>query len=260
MIRLEHVDLTNPGQFFACCGLFELAHRLDAGAMAHFDSGAFVVSAKLTIERLVQSLQQAGLEDLDPADATASPLCLGAPFELRLDWWKDKAAGGATLKPWAGGTMHGGRIARAMRASLSESLASGALLDHGMVVFERDGKLVKKVEPYYFDARRAASALPLDVGFSTDPLGFKTLAFPATEFLSLVGLQRFRPVALDKRSRVFVYSSWLRPLPIELAALAVAGQPVAQLSSYRFENAFRTDKRMQKSFLPAVPLTGEDHG
>lgn len=32
------VDLTNPGQFFACCGLFELADRLWPGAEAWFES------------------------------------------------------------------------------------------------------------------------------------------------------------------------------------------------------------------------------
>lgn len=31
------VDVTNPGQFFACCGLFELAHRLWPGVEAYFD-------------------------------------------------------------------------------------------------------------------------------------------------------------------------------------------------------------------------------
>jgi len=260
MIRIEQVELTNPGQFFACCGIFEVAHRLEANVVAHFDSGAFVVSTKhLTLEGALQSLQQASLEDLDPADATASPLQLAAPFELRLDWWKDKAGGGVTLKPWAG-TMRGGRIARAMRASLSASLASGRLFDHGMVVFEHDGMTKKKVEPFYFDARRAANALSIDVGFSTDALSLETLAFPGTEFLTLVGLQRFRPASAPERPRTFVYSSWLRPLPIELAALAASGLPVDELHSFRFENAFRTDQRKHKCFSPAVPLTGEDHG
>ncbi|HIC90292.1 MAG TPA: hypothetical protein EYP04_12940, partial [Anaerolineae bacterium] len=31
------VDVTNPGQFFACCGLLELAHRLSPGAEGFFD-------------------------------------------------------------------------------------------------------------------------------------------------------------------------------------------------------------------------------
>ena len=35
------VDLTNPGQFFACCGLLELADRLWPGAEGWFGSGQF---------------------------------------------------------------------------------------------------------------------------------------------------------------------------------------------------------------------------
>lgn len=42
------VDVTNPGQFFACCGLLELAHRLWPGAEGLFQRGSdqqiFVVS------------------------------------------------------------------------------------------------------------------------------------------------------------------------------------------------------------------------
>ena len=34
------VDVTNPGQFFACCGLFELADRLWPGAEAWFEGEA----------------------------------------------------------------------------------------------------------------------------------------------------------------------------------------------------------------------------
>ena len=33
------VDLTNPGQFFACCGLLELADRLWPGTEGWFDEG-----------------------------------------------------------------------------------------------------------------------------------------------------------------------------------------------------------------------------
>jgi CRISPR-associated protein Csb3 len=32
------VDLTNPGQFFACCGLLELADRLWPGAEGWFEA------------------------------------------------------------------------------------------------------------------------------------------------------------------------------------------------------------------------------
>src|SRR3990172_7193974 len=36
-----NVDVSNPGQFFACCGLFELADRLWPGAEGGFDGQSF---------------------------------------------------------------------------------------------------------------------------------------------------------------------------------------------------------------------------
>ena len=50
------VDLSNPGQFFACCGLLELAHRLWPGAEGWFESGAFFVSRSGTILELLAPL------------------------------------------------------------------------------------------------------------------------------------------------------------------------------------------------------------
>lgn len=38
------VDLTNPGQFFACCGLLELADRLWPGAEGWLGRPEFFVS------------------------------------------------------------------------------------------------------------------------------------------------------------------------------------------------------------------------
>ena len=42
-IRIN-VDVSNPGQFFACCGLLELASRLDQNATGHFENGYFLVN------------------------------------------------------------------------------------------------------------------------------------------------------------------------------------------------------------------------
>jgi CRISPR-associated protein Csb3 len=39
-------DLTNPGQFFACCGLLEAASRLDEEAEGWFEHERFHVRTK----------------------------------------------------------------------------------------------------------------------------------------------------------------------------------------------------------------------
>lgn len=246
MIRLD-VDLSNPGQFFGCCGVFELAQRLWPHTTAHFDGGQFIVSDG-SLEDLVTKTAKAHLEVLEPANQTSSALLLAAPFGLRLDWWKVERG----LKTWAG-RMSVDRIATSLQRDLANTLTGGFFND-GHVVIGIDGK---KVEPYYFDGRRGATALPLDAGFSADALSLETVAFCATEFFTLLGLQRFRPS--EVKLRVYHYRAWRSPLPVTLAALAAADVLPNDGPLYRFESAFRTDQRKHKAFSPAVSLNGDGH-
>lgn len=248
MIRLD-VDLTNPGQFFGCCGVFELVQRLWPRATAHFEGASFVVSEG-DLSKLVTATSQAPLEALERTNQTSSALRLGAPFDLRIDWWKFERG----LKTWAG-RMSVDRIATSLQRDLPKTLSNG-FFDDGHVVVDADGR---KIEPYYFDGRRGATALPLDVGFSSDALSLKTVAFSATEFFTLFGLQRFRPSPCGARPRVYRYRAWLGPLPVTLAALAAANVLPNDGPMFQFESAFRTDQRKHKAFSPAIPVHGDGH-
>lgn len=250
---------TNPGQFFACCGLLELADRLWKGAEGWFEDKAFRLRSAASgastplLADLLRAIASAPLLTLDPDDDTSSPIEIAAPFNLRLDWWGEHSGSCKDLKTWAG-RMSGFRIARAMQAQLSGSeFHDEALLDRGSVVYD-PSEPDKKVEPYYFDARRGSSAHPLDIGFAPDPLGMTSTAYPAVEFLCLVGLQRFRPTA-TRRARVFEYYMWCRQLTPTVAAAAACGLLAAERScGFRFENAFRTDQRKHKGFATATPI------
>lgn len=46
------VDVTNPGQFFACCGLLELADRLWPGVLVQANSGELEGTASTYDERI----------------------------------------------------------------------------------------------------------------------------------------------------------------------------------------------------------------
>src|SRR5260370_14113094 len=95
---------TNPGQFFACCGLLEMADRLWGGVEGWFNSDAFCLrsTTRLTIEsplsELLSAIACADLRKLDLGDDFSSPIEIPPPFDLRLDWWKDSRAGGDRLK------------------------------------------------------------------------------------------------------------------------------------------------------------------
>ena len=200
------------------------------------------------LKELITKTAQAPLEVLEPANQTSSALRLAEPFDLRIDWWKVERG----LKTWAG-RMSVDRIATSLQRDLPNTLSNG-FFDDGHVVIGADGK---KVEPYYFDGRRGATALPLDVGFSTDALSLETVAFSATELFTLVGLQRFRPP--EVKLRVYRYRAWLAPLPATLAALAAANTLPDDGPLFQFESAFRTDQRKHKAFSPAIPINGDGH-
>jgi CRISPR-associated protein Csb3 len=247
------VDTANPGQFFACCGLLELACRLNPDARGFFGPATFSVSDSPSIQSLVQTVCGAELIRLDPEDLTASPILLSAPFTLRLDWWKSAERADTDLKVWAG-RMDSFRIARAMQNAMRASdFNAEDLLDDCRVSYDPDDPS-KKTEPFYFDSRRGPNAHSRDIGFAPNDLDYTTLASPAVELLCLIGLQRTRPARTDT-PRVFEYSIWHRPLPSSLSPAAASGMlPDYSGGRFRFESWFRTSQRKHKAFLPAKSI------
>jgi CRISPR-associated protein Csb3 len=249
-----NVDPANPGQFFACCGLLELATRWKGQARARFGEGDFEVEADCTLGGLLGALVSSPRSRMDPTDEMASPIWIGEPFGLLLDWWKDEETGGKELKLWAG-QMRSDRIEGAMIAQLADpAVQTDGLLDVGRVVHDPE-EPSKKVEPFYFDARRAPNAHSRDVGFSPNKLELTTTAFPAVEGLCLIGLQRFRPAPTAVR-RVYDYATW--PVPLSAVAATPVANHAVQVSgarTYRFECWFRTGQKKNKAFRPAVRIS-----
>jgi CRISPR-associated protein Csb3 len=255
-IRID-VDITNPGQFFACCGLLELADRRCAGAEAWFADAdaAFLISSGDNLETLVQSIATAELTPTRRLDPYSTPIAIGSPFRpLTIDWWETDLTGARDLKVWAG-TMESFGIAQAMQYAMRDKRFLGpGLFDIGMVVTSPNDPRKKK-EPYYFDARRCSNAHSRDVGFSPNDLGLTSVAHPAVELLCLIGLQVARPVTTDK-TRVYDYFTWDVPLASNLLLAASTGAlQLPDARCYRFENCFRTGQRKHKAFRSAIPLT-----
>ncbi|NLE38371.1 MAG: hypothetical protein GX621_10140 [Pirellulaceae bacterium] len=249
-----NVDPANPGQFFACCGLLELADRRWPGAEGWFEQNSFAVNANGDFPELIKAVAHADLVQLDPLNSTSSPIEIGSPFRaIRLDWWNDERTGGKELKVWAG-TMESVRIARAMQHAMrSDRFLTPDLLDVGGVVYDPDD-FKKKVEPYYFDARRGPNAHSRDVGFSPNDLGLTTTAFAAVEFLCLIGLQRCLP-AKTNLPRVYDYFSWgIAISPNLLQPVAAGLTSLPGIKRYRFENWYRTGQKKHKAFRSAIPI------
>lgn len=226
------VDLTNPGQFLACCGLLELASRLDPESLAWFEGGSFRLTSTGE-SALIAGLLDCKAKPAPSADAAkpaeaeedaekSPPLYLGAPFDLRLDWWEDLSAVRAGFKTWSGGQTVLGFF-DGMRAHVKNGdVARQSLLRYAIPV--------RKPKPFYFDSR-LSRLTALDMGFSAEK--FAATFSPAVEVLALIGLQRFRPRTVEPRES-YSFCTWGEALPISISA-AVAHGLVPSLIQHRYQ-------------------------
>ena len=276
------MDPTNPGQFFACCGLLELADRLWPGAEGWFEGGEFLVQCGGTLSELLESLANAKLNSsltdqelrrlgtllsankakLTPAEAEEKlrlsalwkreRLHLSKPFDLWIDWWFDEQTGGKAMKTWAAKQLVLD-IARPMLHVLkSQEWSKGSASE----VLTRTGRV--DGVPFYFDAHNNCQSTPRDTGFGLYTLrnDIETQANtrPLLEIAAFVGIQRFRPAILAE-SRLLRFSLW--PLPLPVAAAGVATTGLLNLPGerrYAFRMLFRSE--YMKAFLPAEPYQG----
>ncbi len=276
------VDPTNPGQFFACCGLLELADRLWPGAEGWFSEKGreFCIECKGTAEELLETIasceltntmteqQKARLLELHQLKSRSkdledekkdleslvreAPIRLHRPFDWTIDWFTDDRAGGSRFKTWAG-RQSVIDIATAMKKAIETPAFRRQSPDKWLAYSVTECGL-----PFNFDSEIGGQGSAIDVGFSFDPLSgnaatrIESSARPFLELLAFVGLQRFRPRPIEKENR-YLYCVWDRPLAIEVAAPAACGMlplPTAPLLEFRL--LYRT--KYLKSFLPAIPF------
>ena len=277
------VDLTNPGQFFACCGLLELASRIDEHAQGYFRSSEFSLetTARDVLEAffkcqvdVVTSFQSSDAEQDDEDVATGVedshrgrvyPMRLGEPFNLWLNWWTDKDAQGQKLKLWTAGQRvtdlllgHHKQKKRKRKGKPDEILRlyTPSTREHfAEVVRKHPNDWLRKAVPidspgaFSFDSRLSRNNA-LDLGHFTHG----TLAFsPAIDVLCLVGLQRFRPETIETWNRNR-YCTWSQPLPAIVAPLAVLGMlPNVFDQAFEFPVKARDSQGRYKLFGHAQP-------
>ncbi len=288
------VEPTNPGQFFACCGLMELADRLWPGTEGWFELSpmAFCLrplseSANGTAERLIDEISRCRLTNamtntevqrleelskmkakerekvagLDDEKKTLEkrwredPIIFHAPINLLVDWFLDDQAGGNRFKTWAG-QQSVLDIAAAMKKPLADGRWTGIAPEDWLGLSAGD-----ECVPFNFDSDLAAQASAIDLGFSVDPLKsidperMRSRTRPMIELAAFIGLQRFRPFAVSNDNR-YRFWLWTEPLLPEVARAAVCG--IVQMpgsQGYEFRLLYRT--KYLKSFLPAVPIRGD---
>lgn len=240
------LDPRNPGHFFACCGLFELAELAVPGATAGFENGgsAFVLLTDAPIPPRKLTLGPGSSLDGKPYDDKLEPLDLTiGEHVLTLNWWLNKTlTHKSELKSWGGNQKP--RDIDKLIALLDFDTSPESLFEFSRYTTSRFG----------VDARSAWDAI--DLGYSPNDAQRKTdkqaRTFGWVEVLAVVGLQGFRPVKV-RRGR-YRYALWAAPLPLAVArAAAAAPWPGLPAHSFEFQIAIRGQG--YKTFLFAEGVT-----
>ena len=216
------VDLTNPGQVFACVGLAEAADVLLGSAEAAFDwSDSSSVKFRLEaagnenpVKRVFRFLKQATVTSVAPPDSKnsterwgvatkstgssqfpfpdpESPATLPARLEdeeghfIDIDHWGDATRSRDNVKFWAGaGGLPGAALAR--RALSLAREGSSDQFDDPFAVHAIQSS------SFRFDWRR--DYVPIDAGFSPNAHdGVAMRGYPVVELLAAIGLTHARP-------------------------------------------------------------------
>jgi hypothetical protein len=260
------VDVTNPGQFFACCGVLELASRLAnsdvsvAPALAWFERDSpsrqwhFHLANTSSLADLLAAITSAEIEVLDDTD-NHSAVRIASPFNLHLDWWRYENRATGKLKTWAG-QMKASSILATLCAEVKKALP----MQDKQNLFAMEGAPADAVS--YFDAPRSANAAARDVGFSLDRLKkggvvIRNILHPFVELFCFIGLQRTRPALLKWErgmEQMYAYYLWLNPISVSILPIAVIGELSDRESNhYQFVNPSRTQDYRAFTTAKAVP-------
>jgi CRISPR-associated protein Csb3 len=271
-----NVDVTNPGQFLACCGLLELAYRLCPGAEAWFEGSAFHVADSMPLDRVLEQLAKAeirsslsteelrslgtllskekdALTEIERIEKTRlqrmwriERLRLSNPFGIWLDWWRDHRGERTELKTWAAKQMVA-EMTDQMFSIVRQEIPHQSASERELFFESNDDSL-----PFNFDSDLCRTGNARDAGFSADTLGLKSSYRPLLELLAFIALQRFQPASVSD-GQLFIYCTWGVPLPPPVAAAAASGAISVPLQR-RYGFALFNRTKYMKAFLPATAV------
>lgn len=245
-------DPTNPGHFYACCGLnvlVDAASGGEASVVSRFEvrhrvprQGRFLIASlsdSATLADPAALLRSVSYEvDSSHAEAGLAPVVATLPLgvKLRLNWWTNEFETQKTpFKGWAG------QVTPDKLFSELPALLPQGLLPEDLFQFAVNTKTKFGVDP-----RSAWEAL--NIGFSPNEHSGADV-YPAVELLAAIGLQVVRPLSSPDGRRFFRYCLWRDPLPLLLAASCP--WPGLDVETFQFEVATRGSYAF---FSPSRPL------
>lgn len=252
------VDLTNPGQVFACLGFMEAAEILCGPSEGGFSYQDAAVSADFVLRvdgeadpvaeflRFLAGAQvsaiapaRSGLrtdnwqvetivreDGVFPGSAPNSPATLPALLrngekEIVIEHWMD-GSDRDNVKFWAGA---GGYPGAALARDALEIVRAGGGDALAGAVRDPFNLPAQQTSSFRFDWRRDYVAL--DAGFSPNEHGsaIEMVGYPLVELLAAIGMQHARPARVDPRDNLaYRYGVWGAMLPTAFARVVTGGE------------------------------------
>jgi CRISPR-associated protein Csb3 len=113
-----------------------------------------------------------------------SPVFLGSPFHLRIDWFRDQSSGGKSFKTWAGQ-----QSVIEISTDLRAAVGSATSLPGECSLAGTSSTCV----PFNFDSDLGGAGSDVDIGFSFDPLksaGLRIITRPLIELTKPMSIPR----------------------------------------------------------------------
>jgi len=241
-----NVNVLNPAQYLACCGIVAIAALFDESLMSYWrlqPQPHFIIESQIDESAIRACLITICTDpapgywtflrkDAQVVRADLHVSLLGKKRVMSFDWWYETLtkdgdiAENSAWKMYAGQQKPQGILQQMVAAardmihkSRPDTLTQLLALNQGMT-----GR-------FGFDCRSSRKAL--DAGFSANDIGYKAVTYPFLELLAVIGVHNFFP-ARTKPShghestrgwtgeKVFQYALWMHALPIPLARVAAA--------------------------------------
>jgi CRISPR-associated protein Csb3 len=285
-----NVDPTNPGQFFACCGLLELADRLWPGSEGWFaeDGEKFFVSINSTTElvgkktrndllvlvkhfancSIKSSLGDDGLRRLgtllSQEKSSLTNVTTEEKMRLKAAWKREQIIIGPPfdlILDWWWDDLSGVTLLKTWAAKqfITEIIKPLHYATHSLADDETQVSALIQFStkirglPFYFDSDNQVQNTPRDYGISFADVRTASVHRPFLELLAFIGLQRFRPRRIHG-SNLIQYAIWFQPLAMSVASAVASGRiEIQQIMCLEFSMLYRTD--YMKAFLPSTPLS-----
>ncbi|HEX8734142.1 MAG TPA: hypothetical protein VF721_02390 [Pyrinomonadaceae bacterium] len=243
-IKIE-VNASNPVEYLACCGIFEVGSRFDETALAHWQAeGAtnFVLDTVLSEVELLKIILPT-LNDWEKWKVVRNDedevIRLEATFSknetetsrIVLDWWYESLTRDGEINK-SGWKMYAGQQ-KAEKITLDMIQKCQKLTCENIADVLRQTSKVSG--SFGFDP--GASRNALDVGYSPNDLNLPVVTNPFSQMLAMFGAQNFFPTRTNQKNDIassrgwkkenkrwfFDYALWLVPAPIILARNLACG-------------------------------------